>query len=209
MHLLIRRKFNIEKLACTELFRNTLQSMIITTGLLLQSIPYLGQQKILKVFTKKEGLLSFFTKKTALTPFCLAEWSYRDTEKELLSLQEAHLLDPLLELKEDYATLRAAGSIANNLLVTQMPNKNSEALFELAYLYLKKLTKSPDVLPASFTLKLLVHEGHFPHERPPQFTTEEWSVVEILALSRSLKQIQETQFLPIEKIKRLLEDCVR
>lgn len=183
--------------------------MITSVGLLLQSTPYLGQKKILKVFTKDQGLLTFFSAKTKLAPFCLAEWIFRDTDKELLLLKEANLLDPLLDLKDQYETLIAAGRIAKDLLSTQMPHKKSEDLFKLAYLYLKKLPTNPEALLTSFKLKLLSFEGLFPHDMPPQFTPLEWAQIELLAFSRSLKELQKVKDIPLAKIQNFFEESIK
>lgn len=180
--------------------------MIKTVGLLLQSVPYLGKKKILKVFTKDHGLLSFFVNETKLTPFCLGEWIYRKTEKEMHSLKEANLLDPLEALRGSYETLLAAGAIAKDLLTTQMPNKKSDDLFDLTYLYLKKLPQNPESLRASFRLKLLLHEGLLDHDPHPQFTKEEWDQVEILAFGRSIQSMQSIKSAPHAKIDALFAE---
>lgn len=179
-----------------------------TVGLLLQSISYLGQKKILKVFTPELGLLSFFAQKTKLDPFCLAEWVYRKTEKEIYPLQDATLLDPLLDLRSNYNALISAGAIAQDLLRTQLPGKRAPELFDLALLYLRKLPSAPELLAASFKLKLLLHEGLLSEEPNPSFTPLEWGQIEILAFSRKLSAIQSLQTAPYSKIQLLFEDRI-
>ncbi len=179
-----------------------------TPGLLLHSIPYLGQKKILKVFTPELGLLSFFAQKTKLDPFCLAEWVYRKTEKEIYPLQDATLLDPLLDLRGTYNTLVAGGAIAQDLLRTQLPGKRATELFDLTLLYLRKLSSAPEILAASFKLKLLLHEGLLSEEPDPSFTPLEWEQVETLAFSRKLSTIQLLQTAPYSKIQLLFEERI-
>lgn len=179
---------------------------ITTTGLLLQSIPYLGKKKILKIFTPNQGLISLFTQSNCLSPFCLAEWVYRNQQKEIHSLQDASLIDPFLHLRENYTTLCAAGTIAQDLLRTQLPSKEAPKLFELAIFYLKNLSLNPDLLAASFRLKLLLHEGLFSCDRDPTFTAAEWDQVQTLAFSRSLTSIQNVKAAPHSKIRSLLDE---
>ncbi|MGB7978762.1 MAG: DNA repair protein RecO [Chlamydiales bacterium] len=176
---------------------------ITTPGLLLQTIPYLGEKKILKIFTPEQGLLSLFARKTKLAPFCLAEWIYRKTEKEIHTIQDSTLLDPLLHLRDHYHVLVAAGAIASDLLKTQMPGKKAPALFELALFYLRKLSSAPDLFVASFRLKLLVHEGLFSETPDPSFSALEWEEVHTLAFSRKLSAIQTLPSAPHAKIQLL------
>lgn len=179
---------------------------ITTPGLLLQSIPYLGKKKILKVFSPEQGLISFFSTSNTLSPFCVAEWVYLKTEKEMKPLQDVTLTDPLLHLRENYTLITAAGLIAQDLLRTQLPNKKASELFDLTLFYLKNLYKAPDLMTASFHLKLLVHEGLFSPDPDPQFSGAEWSQVETLAFSRSLTAIQNVVSPPYAKIKSLFDE---
>lgn len=179
---------------------------ISTIGLLLQQYPYLGKKKILKIFTPEHGLISLFAQKTALTPFALAEWVYRKSTKEIHSLQEETLIDPLLHLRENYSFLSAAGSIAQDLLRTQMPGKKATELFDLALFYMKKLPLSPELIAASFRLKLLLHEGMLSSDPEPSFTPEEWTQVYTLAFSRNLTAIQSVLAPPHAKIQLLFDE---
>lgn len=177
----------------------------MTQGLLLQSIPYLGRKKILKVFTPEHGLISLFAQKTTLDPFALAEWVFRKTQKELYPLLDETLIDPLLHLRESYASLFAAGSIAQDLFRTQLPHKKAPELFDLLLIYLKKLPLAPELLSASFRLKLLLHEGLLSHDPDPIFTSTEWQQIHTLAFSRSLSAIKTIESAPYSKINLLFE----
>jgi DNA repair protein RecO len=177
--------------------------LINTPGLLLQSTPYLGQKKILKILTAEHGLISLFASKTNLAPFCLAELVYLKSTHELHKLQDITLLDPLLELKSDYTLLSHAGSIAQDLLRTQFPGK--KAPLDLAYAYLKKLPLNPPLLLASFRLKLLLHEGLLSSEPDPLFTPQEWEQISVLAFSRKFSLIQALTQAPFSKIEHMFE----
>jgi DNA repair protein RecO len=199
---------NINPLACQAIFHDNRVMSISTAGILLQVIPYLGRKKILKIFTPEQGLISLFTSNTQLVPFSLAEWVYRKSEREMHSLQDASLIDPLLHLKEEYATLIAAGGIARDLLRTQLPGKKAVELFDLTLFYLNKLSTAPEILAASFRLKLLLHEGLLNTTPHPSFTEMEWKEIEILAFSRKLSEILHLQQIPRDKIDLFFEERI-
>ena len=103
-------------------------------GLLLQSIPYLGSHRILKVLTPEHGLISLLAKFAAsrkrswsalTTPFLLAEWVYVRGRTDLFLLKDGSLVDPFLSLKDSYGRLSTAGQMAQDLLKTQMPEKRA------------------------------------------------------------------------------------
>ena len=134
-------------------------------GLLLHSIPYLNNSHILKIFTQEEGLISIFTKKkdhrALASPFCIAEWVYKKRQSDMYTLLDGSLLDPLLDLRQSFASLSAAGSMAQDILKSQLPSQASPQLYALLCSYFKKIPqfKTPEILAISFRLKLLLHEG--------------------------------------------------
>lgn len=193
-----------------------------TEGLLLQSISYLGTQKILKVFAPDAGLISLMSKKAssaALTnPFILAEWVYKKGKEEIHLLKDATLLNDFSDLRQNYETLSAAGHIAQDLLRSQLPAKKGGDLYALALAYLKKLAafSHPEILAASFRLKLLLHEGllslqkeciqcgapathlsqgesfcrHHAIHSQLAFTSEEWEFLQIFTYARQFSLLQ-------------------
>jgi len=136
-----------------------------TEGLLLQTIPYLGKQKILKIFTPNNGLISLMAKQgippSLTTPFLVAEWVYEKGKKELYSLKDTSLLNDLSSLRQDYSILSAAGQIAQDLLSSQFPERKAPLLYALTLSYFQKLTffSHLETCVASFRLKRLLHEG--------------------------------------------------
>ncbi len=163
-------------------------------GILLQSIPYLENRRILKIFTKEAGLLPLIAsakKAPFAIPFIKAEWVYRTTQTELHSLKDAALLDPFLTLKDTFSTLQAAGSIASDLLRSQLPNKASPALYDLLLASLAHIPLNPPAIAQAFRLKLLQCEGllHLPCEAPHPFTLEEWDLALHLGLARRFSEL--------------------
>jgi DNA repair protein RecO len=141
-----------------------------STGLLLHSIPYLGNHRILKVLTPDSGLVTLIAKHATskranfsalTTPFLLAEWVYHVGRKEIHTLTDGTLLDDFAPLKLDYDRLCAAGQIGQDLLKTQMPSKAAQGPFDLTLACFRKLPlfSHPANLIASFQLRLLSHEG--------------------------------------------------
>jgi len=211
-------------------------------GVLLQTIPYLGRQKILKVFMPEGGLVSLIVKSAhpswnALTsPFCIAEWVYKKGQKEIYPLKDGSLSDGLLELRQNYEALLAAGSMAQDLIRTQLPSKSAPALYELFCVYLKKLIQfeKPAILAASFRLKLLQHEGllslqtgctlcpspafhlhrgeSFCLSHAPfpgiLFTQEEWETLQVLSFARQFSILQSLNSIPVEKISLLFNERI-
>ncbi len=135
-------------------------------GVLLRSFPYLANHRILKIFTPAKGLLSLIarnvhaTKSAWANPFCIAEWVIKSsTNTDLHSLHEASLLTPLLHLRESYSVMSSAGSIAQELLRSQLPGKPAPKLYELLIACLKYIALNPPGIKEAFRLKLLHHEG--------------------------------------------------
>ncbi len=211
-----------------------------TPGVLLQAIPYLGRKRILKVFTPEEGLVTLMAKASLSSafsaPFCIAEWVFLKGSREIHSLQDASLIDGLLDLKKDFATLSAAGSMAQDLLRSQLPGKKGNALYSLLCACLAKLPTfaNPQILAASFRLKLLVHEGllslqpdcsvcgapasrlqqgesfcssHAPHTGF-SFSSSDWETLLHLAYSRQFSQLQNLPAAPVQQIELLFRERI-
>ena len=185
-------------------------------GLLLQSTPYLNGAKILKVFSAENGLTSLIAKSvekkgwsSLTTPFCIAEWVIKKGRSDLHTLQDAHLLDPLSILKQDFTLLSTAGEIAQELIRSQLPSKRGGELYPLTLAYLKKLPLSPATLLASFRLKLLLWEGLLSPSEPTLQTDE--SLFQTLAFAKTFGEM--TQLSVPEslhtKIKKLLEERLK
>lgn len=187
-----------------------------TEGLLLQAIPYLGHQKILKVFTPEAGLLSFIVKQkklSQLSPFLVAEWVYRNGKEDLHLLKDLTLLNDLLHLRESYEILSLAGQMAKDLLRSQWPAKQGKDLYHLTLAYLEKLStfSQPGTLAASFRLKLLLHEGLFSESAERPFSNAEWEVVHTCATARRFSLLETLSLSPplSEKINIFFEEKLR
>lgn len=177
-----------------------------TEGLLLKATPYLNDQKILKVLTPNDGLISLIAKKkhqkTFLDPFLLAQFVFKKGRSEIHTLVDVSLIDDLSAIRQSLDSINAAAAIAKDLLSTQAPDKPSGKLFTLSYIYLQKIHKISNLkaLISSFRLKLLIHEGltdlnsdcfiqHCQLNAHLFFSATESTQVKILGLSKSLQEI--------------------
>ncbi len=140
-----------------------------TEGIVLRSQDYKERQRIITLFTP-QGLISLIIrnisrKNTRLlsltTPFCNGEYHFRRGRTDLMSFHDGTVLNDHLCLRHSLKSLQVAGSLANAILSSQMAGKPSPALFMLYKSYHKQVPhfKDPEVLLASFYLKLLKYEG--------------------------------------------------
>lgn len=135
---------------------------LLVEGIVLRSTPFKEKQCIIAVLTKEFGLLSFIGHVSALTGvLSRSSFLVRGKNKEgLLRIQEAHILDNLVHIRENLAYLTAAGKMAKLVLDMQAAFSISSPIYVLLQKYLENLGKTASTtLWVSFALKLLNHEG--------------------------------------------------
>lgn len=167
-------------------------------GILLSAIPYLGNARILKVFTAGCGLVSLIAKGKwpgCTTPFCEAEWVFRRGKEEIHRLKDVTLLESFSELKSDFSVLSAAGTIAGELLRSQFPSKKGDGLYSLVFSYFKKLPsfQRPEILVASFRLKLLLWEGLLASNETGGMDEGEREVLFFLTFARQFSVLRDVE----------------
>lgn len=167
------------------------------TGIVLRSTDYGENQKIFTLFTQEAGLISLIAKGlmqsraeriVLATPFCEGEYLYRRGRSSLFFCLEASVLRTHLALRHNLGSLQTAAFLAKAILASQMPGKPAPLLYVLLASYLKQIPLFPlhAHLKASFSLKLLQHEGLFSFQtQDPSFTDEEWPLVVTLASVRT------------------------
>ncbi len=213
-----------------------------TEGLLLQAIPYLGNQKILKVLSKDEGLLSFFVKKkqlvTLANPFLKAEWVYASGKGDMHLIKDISSQDSFEDLRSSFSLIQAAGQIAQSILKSQLPGKNSQGIYALSIAFFEKLPQfsRPETLLASFLLKTLLHDGLLglenvcdcgkqalylgsegshcsSHQRPGSllFSPEEWKTLHKLTFARKFQILRDLELNKgiHEKVEQLFSLLIR
>ena len=176
-------------------------------GIVLRSVPFKDNDRILTVFTKEMGLISLMVKRVkhhtaASTPFCQAEYLFVKGRSELYRFHDATILDDHLSLREKLQNLQAGGEIGHAILHSQLPGKPAPKLYELLVACLKQipLFPNPCSLVTSFQLKLLTHEGVVSWEDPTLFPIalphEEWKILYELAHLRSFQKMREMPIYP-------------
>jgi DNA repair protein RecO (recombination protein O) len=139
-------------------------------AILLSSIHYGEEDRIIKAFTKHLGVLSFFAAKANnskrrkeffLDPLSLVEISYIENRGELFQAKEILSINPYLALRENYEQLSAGCHMAEAVEKAMLPGKPAFLIYSLLSSFLKKIPEMEDpwILAAAFRLKLLKHEG--------------------------------------------------
>ncbi len=142
-------------------------------GLILSSLNFQDFDRIISVFTQKEGIIKLLVKganrpKSLRTGFCLpltlANFYFRKAKGELYHFKEAKLINAYFPIRNNLDALKTAGEIIQHIKSTQMPSEPSPALFSLVVAYLKQIALFTCPLPllmSSFKIKLLKYDGLF------------------------------------------------
>lgn len=146
---------------------------ITTEAIVLRSLAFKDRQKILTIFSKEFGIISIILKglsskrsfKNSFSePFCKAEFTLHKKGGDLFTFEEGSILDMHLSLRENLSHLKTSSSMVQALLISQLPERPSEALYTLFSLFLSQIKSFPcqNTLLACFYLKILLHEGISP-----------------------------------------------
>jgi len=139
-------------------------------GIVLRAFDYKDRQRIITLFTQETGLISLIIKGISKknfrllslsTPFSQVEVHFKKGKSDLFRYIDGTIIDEHLRLREQYAYLQTAGSLAQAILQSQLPGKPAPSLYLLFRSFLKQvpLFDNHAALLASFRLKLLRHEG--------------------------------------------------
>lgn len=191
-------------------------------GIVLDSLEFKERERIIKVFTLEEGLLTIIVKGIskkqpallALTsPLCIIDLHYLHGRSEIHRFTGGSVKEPLLFLRSSLPLLQTAAQMANTILRSQQPEKSSPALYLLLKAYLINLSRftDPSSLLASFYLKLLLHDGVLSlAHRPPLFSCEEWSLLLLLAQAKQFDQLIAQTIAPhiLEKMSLFTQESL-
>lgn len=205
-----------------------------TEGIVLRAFDYKDRQRIVTLFSQDAGIISVIMKGLSKknyrllslsTPFSQIEILYAKGKSDLFRFVDGTMLGENLRLREQYAYLQTAGSLAQAILRSQMPGKSSPALYLLFRSYLNQIPTFTNLslLVPSFQLKLLRHEGllsltqqcahcqdhparfllkgesvcehHHTSEAHP-FTPTEWNMLLALDQAQSFSSLNLPQFSP-------------
>jgi DNA repair protein RecO (recombination protein O) len=142
-----------------------------TEGIVLKSVPFQDYDRILTVFSPHAGIIKFIIKgankpTSSAYPVNLltrAEFVYSKSNSDLCKCSEVSVMNHHLSIRNSYERLEAACDMSKSILSTQFQNAPAEALYELYLRYLENIATiaDPQLLSASFRLKVLRHEGLF------------------------------------------------
>lgn len=190
---------------------------IRSEGITLKSLPYQGGSEILTIFTRDHGMVRLFVRSArrstrfpaAITaPFTRATliWNQKNNDS-LPQLIEGEVVDQYLKVRKELAPIQAAAAMARAILLSQLADRPVPDLYRLFVTYLKAIpeTNNLSALTASFTLKLLRHEGLladgpelFSQARTLGLTFSEAELQTIALLDQS-RMIKEILACPIEE----------
>ncbi|MFQ5728946.1 MAG: DNA repair protein RecO [Waddliaceae bacterium] len=142
-----------------------------TEGIILHTLDFQDYDQILTVFSIDQGIVKFFLQGTrnsrhkkgiGTTPLTVGEYIYRKGKSDLFYCREISVINQHLGLRKNLAALETACDLIQTVQKSQFPGKPAPALYQLLVRYLDSipLFSSPEILGASFRLKLLRHDGH-------------------------------------------------
>lgn len=145
-------------------------TFFLTEGIVLQTNNFQDYDQILTVFAQHEGMIKLIVKGanrpkrrggSVTSPLTKLEIIYARGKGELLKCRTLSLLNAHLFLRENLSWLEAACEMAQGILLSQFPNQPAPALYALFQAYLEKIPtmSDPQLLTASFYIKLLRHDG--------------------------------------------------
>ncbi|MGA8164700.1 MAG: DNA repair protein RecO [Waddliaceae bacterium] len=147
-------------------------SLCRTEGVIIHALDFRDDDKILTVFSPDNGLIKLLMKRVyagrrasppVTAPLTRCEFIYKTRKNGLLLCQETSIIDQQLILRRHLKTLEVACELLQLIKMSQFPNKPAPQLYDLLIRYFRSIPhfSFPEVLAASFRLKLLRHEGLF------------------------------------------------
>lgn len=142
-----------------------------TEGIILKTTSYRDYDLILTIFSPAHGLVNLLfkggnsqrrKKGAATSPLTCAEFSCRKGIGPLWFVNEISVIASNAAIRTSLSALEAAGVMTRAVERSQSAEQPAENLYRLYSKLLELIPASPqpEVLSASFLLKLLRHEGH-------------------------------------------------
>lgn len=143
-----------------------------STAIVLKSIPFKDFDRIVHLFTEKEGLVSAYLKGASkpshqlhglITPFSYISVTYTKGRGEMVRVMDGESLKIETSLRSSLSALKASVKCTETILKTQLPHRTNEKAFRILKSFLSRLGKSPspEVCAMSFQLKIMHLEGLF------------------------------------------------
>ena len=172
-------------------------------ALVLRSLFFKDNQKILTLFSERFGLISLVMKgcsaplKGSLSePFCEAEFFFTKGSSDLRKYHDGSIIDLHLHLRNKLSYLKTASAMTKAVLTSQLPEKHSPHLYALLSSFLKQVPHFPfqETLLACFYLKFLRHEGLYHKDcLLPSISVEEQQTLAKLAYLQSFDELKKEE----------------
>lgn len=141
-----------------------------TEGIILQAHNFQDYDQILTIFTLEEGVIKLFVKGAnhfkrrggvSTTPLTQLEIEFTRGNSEILKCKSLSTLNSNLKLRDKLSVLEAGCDIIRALQMSQHPYQPAPNLYHLLNSYLEKIPNfvDPAILSASYSLKILRHDG--------------------------------------------------
>lgn len=183
-------------------------------GIVLQAREYRERERLLILFSPL-GLLHLVVKGVTrghlmwTEPFSHGEYLILKGRSDLFTCKEGKLLNPHIALRDNWQSLQVAGALAEAVLTTQLPGKESAGLFFLYHSYHAKVPFGKDcpAFLASFYLKLIRLEGVFGKECLVGWSLEEQKLAEKLMETTRFSELFKIE-VPISFLKKAQEKAL-
>jgi DNA repair protein RecO len=170
-------------------------------ALVLRSLFFKDNQKILTLFSERFGLISLVMKgcsaKGSLSePFCEAEYFFTKGSSDLRKYHDGSIIDLHLPLRNKLSYLKTASTMTKAVLTSQLPEKHSPHLYGLLSSFLKQVPHFPsqETLLSCFYLKFLRHEGLYHKDCfLDSISLEERQVLAKLAYLQSFDELKKEE----------------
>lgn len=181
-----------------------MQNEIHSRAIILKATPFKETKVILQMFSEEFGPLSAIVsgkKMGHLSSMLLIEGCFKRGRSDLYTLMEPHILDPYVNLRQDFDLLQLCAKMMNTLSRTLVKDRKVDPLFILTKNTLKAFSKEANnkAIYLCFLLKLLMFEGLLPSD--PHRVCETLNVDEKLSLlslatARSFKEVEDISITP-------------
>ncbi len=172
-------------------------------ALVLKSLFFKDNQKILTLFSERFGMISLVMKgcsaplKGSLSePFCEAEFFFTKGSSDLRKYHDGSIIDLHLSLRGKLSYLKTASAMTKAVLTSQLPEKHSPHLYALLSSFLKQIPhfSFQETLLTCFYLKFLRHEGMYHKDCSlPSLSSEEQKTLAKIAYLQSFDELKKEE----------------
>ncbi len=142
------------------------QEILTCEGIILRTLPYRENERILTLMTKEHGILqAILYKKNVPAAICSPsskiELLYKEGRGNLALGVDIHLLDANEKIRSSLAAMLEVGKMLSITLKTQVERKPAPEIYTLLRLLISLSTEmaDPEILTYIYSIKILLLEG--------------------------------------------------